>query len=70
MPLDNAGKPEAVRRIALRRRRSRVPWIYVVYHARRTVPAATPPREDPQRMSPRPPPAAEIMAEGRLQTGD
>jgi hypothetical protein len=32
-PLGNAGNPGAVRRLVLRRRRSRVPWIYLVYHA-------------------------------------
>jgi hypothetical protein len=33
-PLENAGIAVAVRKMALRRRRSRLPWIYLVYHAR------------------------------------
>ena len=33
-PLENAGIAEAVLGMALRRRRSRLPWIYLVYHAR------------------------------------
>jgi hypothetical protein len=33
-PPENAGIAEAVLGMALRRRRSRLPWIYLVYHAR------------------------------------
>ena len=34
MPGKNDENVEAVRSVELRRRRSRLPWIYVVYHAR------------------------------------
>jgi hypothetical protein len=33
MPSENDGSVEAIREIELRRRRSRVSWIYLVYHA-------------------------------------
>ena len=39
VPLENVGNRGAIRGLALRRRRSRVPWIYLVYHDRLRAPA-------------------------------
>ena len=61
MPLEHAGKSWAVRVIALRRRRSRVPWIYLVYHAGRARPSAPATREAP-RLSQLGPPVADSPA--------
>ena len=45
-PLRITGAPGLVRGVRLRRRRSRVPWIYLVYHADRAASRARERTED------------------------